>query len=599
MKKALLKAAISLVLLLVIVLNVSLPSLGATETPEMGTGTGDLLKPGDLNGDGKVDLGDVVLLLQHVLFPELYPLAGSGSGTGEDRYVYKHVVILGVDGGGSFFKQANTPNLDRIFENGSVTYTARAMTPSISGQNWGSILHGVLPEFHNCTNSSSSPYDSDSVFPSIFRVVREADPSCSLASFNNWTTINRAILEANLGIFMDNGDDDTLAGKITAYLEKNQPKLMFVQFDSVDGAGHSYGSSSQIYLDQISHIDTLIGSIYDKMVETGMMEDTLLIVVPDHGHTPTGGHGGPSDEEMNVMIAVTGKTVTKGEMGEADLRDVASIALYALGIEQPATYTSRVPAGIFPEVGETERPVYTAPVIHRYEHEGDPTPSDDSGKTLFDFIGRDSIALYMPLDGDLTEKTGTHTATQKDKLYFIDGYYGQGANVMDGCILTDYDPGTSSFSVSCWMKVTNKIEDPVIFGNKDWNAGGNIGFVISYRGSDIKFNLGDGTLRMDSSFTIPDDMVNGWVPVIFVADRATGTIALSVDFGELQTYAIRSELRNVSFNGIGSINFGQDGTGSYPTPLSATLDELVIYNRALTADDIAALREYYRGDRVQ
>ncbi|MBQ7599649.1 MAG: alkaline phosphatase family protein [Clostridia bacterium] len=594
MSKRSFKAVTCSILLLFLILNVSLTSFAA------GSGTSSLSssvqKPGDLNRDGNVDLSDVVLLLQHYLFPDLYPLPGSENA--DDRYIYKHVVILGVDGGGAAFKQADTPNLDRIFENGSVTYTAQCMTPSISGQCWGSMLHGVLPEYHGCNNSMSTPYPSDSNFPSIFRVVRESDPGCSLASFNNWTVINNGILEGDLGIYMDSGNDDAVAGKIVNYLEKNQPRLMFVQFDSVDGAGHSYGCNSQIYLDQISHIDSLIGGIYDKMVDTGMMEDTLLIVAPDHGHKPTGGHGGNSDEEMNVMIAVAGKTVVKGAMGEADLRDIASMALYALGLEQPASYTGRVPAGVFPGVDETERPVYTAPAVVRYQHEGDETPAEGSGKTLFDYMGSENISAYLPLDGDLTDKVGTYNISQKDKLYFIDGYYGQGVNVADGSILTNFAPGTNSFSVSCWLKMQNLKADPSVFGNKDWDSGLNIGFIVAFVGSGLKFNLGNGSARMDQVFSLPSDFVDGWVPVIFSVDRSAGTIGVSIDFGELQTYPISDNLKNVSFNGIGGLNFGQDGTSNYPAPLAATLDELVIYNKALTADDIANLREYYQGDRA-
>ena len=49
-------------------------------------------------------------------------------------YTYKHVVIVGVDGAGTFFQNADTPNLDRIFENGAVSYTALTSNPSISAQ---------------------------------------------------------------------------------------------------------------------------------------------------------------------------------------------------------------------------------------------------------------------------------------------------------------------------------------------------------------------------------------------------------------------------------------------------------------------------------
>ena len=32
-----------------------------------------------------------------------------------------HVIVIGVDGAGSFFRQAETPNLDRIFARGAKT----------------------------------------------------------------------------------------------------------------------------------------------------------------------------------------------------------------------------------------------------------------------------------------------------------------------------------------------------------------------------------------------------------------------------------------------------------------------------------------------
>ena len=33
---------------------------------------------------------------------------------------YSRVILLGVDGAGIFFAQADTPNMDKLFENGAV-----------------------------------------------------------------------------------------------------------------------------------------------------------------------------------------------------------------------------------------------------------------------------------------------------------------------------------------------------------------------------------------------------------------------------------------------------------------------------------------------
>jgi predicted AlkP superfamily phosphohydrolase/phosphomutase len=83
---------------------------------------------------------------------------------------YSHVIVIGVDGAGSWFKNADTPNFDRIFENGAVTYGALSSKPTISAECWGSLLIGVGPEIHGLTNGivSGTPYDINSAFPSLF-----------------------------------------------------------------------------------------------------------------------------------------------------------------------------------------------------------------------------------------------------------------------------------------------------------------------------------------------------------------------------------------------------------------------------------------------
>ena len=93
-----------------------------------------------------------------------------------EAFVYERVVLLGVDGAGAFFRDADTPNIDRIFENGSKSYEVITSDPSISAECWGSMLHGVTPNIHRLTNSivAAKPYDPESEFPSVFRVIRES-----------------------------------------------------------------------------------------------------------------------------------------------------------------------------------------------------------------------------------------------------------------------------------------------------------------------------------------------------------------------------------------------------------------------------------------
>ena len=509
----------------------------------------------------------------------------------------RHVVIIGVDGGGAFFKEADTPNLDRIMENGAVTYDCLTSKPTISAQCWGSMLHGVTPEIHGLTNSivSSRHYDEESQFPSVFRVIRENMPDAQLASFCDWDPINYGIIEENLGVVKDTGGDAALTGKICAYLEENEPTLLFVQFDEVDGAGHGSGYGNPRHLNQLHTTDGYIEEIYETLERRGMLDSTLFIVTADHGGTPEpsgGSHGGWTDAEKYILFAAAGPGIEAGEIEDMEVRDTASIVLYALGLasQQPESWTSRVPTGVFEGVEAGERKEFT---IEKRTHENIPTPTGEASVTAR--IGEDRVLAYFAFDGDTEPGVIKYETAQTGKIYFVEGYCGEAAQFDDGYVsIQKYKPGTGSFSVAFWMKTSGVDSDPAIFSNKNWDSGANNGFVLSLRSDgDIKFNAGDGANRLDDSYALPLDYCDGWVYVILIVDREAGEVRFSYDFGTFLTDPIPAALVNASFNGLGSSNIGQDGTGRYSAHLSAALDEFLLVDGVLTDDDIAALKDTY------
>ncbi len=319
---------------------------------------------------------------------------------------YKYVAIIGVDGAGAFFQQANTPNIDAIFANGAVTYTARTEFPSHSGPSWGSLLHGVGSDVHGITNANitDGPYPYNSLYPSIFRVIREEDSTVKLASFAQWEDISTGLIENGFGVTKgylpvvtpgihtdedgnqyyadENGKIDYAyknangevclsyrdilnKNMICDYLDEQIPALLFVQFGGVDYAGEHGGvswaggsSSNQFnggwggfgsdpYLQQITITDGYIGEIYAKYEAAGVLEDTLFIVTADHGGVNYG-HGGSSDAEMNIMFAISGKTVnSECAFENMKIRDTAAIVAEALGATAPAGWSATVPEDLF------------------------------------------------------------------------------------------------------------------------------------------------------------------------------------------------------------------------------------------------------------
>ena len=278
---------------------------------------------------------------------------------------YKHVIIVGVDGAGTYFEKDYMTNFHRIFADGAVRYGVRTETKTDSGPNWTSILTGVSYFKHGAENGvvEGSEERKFPRYPSIFSYVRKAMPDAELASFCNWGAINVGVVEDDLGINKQNiAPDQDLTKKVVEYLDAgNCPTLFFVHLGDVDEAGHGYGSSSAEYETAMKNTDTYIAEIYAAVERAGLMEDGLFLVTADHGHKPTGGHGRFSMIESLSTIAVKGKTVKSGGTLDCDtkLRDVAAIALYALGIRCTAWhFSARVPANCFSDVLGQPRPVY-------------------------------------------------------------------------------------------------------------------------------------------------------------------------------------------------------------------------------------------------
>ena len=298
---------------------------------------------------------------------------------------YSHVIVIGVDGAGSWFKVADTPFFDKIFENGAVTYNALSSKPTISAECWGSMLIGVGPEVHKLTNNKVSvlPYPVWSKHPTVFRRIRKAYPDAELGSYCDWNPINRGIVEIGLGVNKKSAKDKELTPLICDYISEKKPDFLFVHFDSVDGAGHSNGYGTDNHIKAINAVDKLIGDVYFAVKDADILDDTLFMVIADHGGTNNGdgngSHGGWTDEEKYVTFAAVGKDIKSGEIKEMNIRDLAAIILYTMGIKAPdfdeKGWTSQIPKGLFTDYEGEYRDIShltgAAPRISKTHHKSE------------------------------------------------------------------------------------------------------------------------------------------------------------------------------------------------------------------------------------
>ena len=543
-----------------------------------------------------------------------------------DNLSYKHVVVIGVDGAGYFFRDTPTPNLDKIFKNGAVTYDALTEIPSISAQNWGSILHGVKAGVHGCTNTNTlngvnedgsvdmtaNRFPADSDIPSFLRVVKEAMPNADVASITAWPNVSYGMVEDGFGIYMpylDTSDeaaptDREVTDTTLDYVSSCDPTLLFVHFNEVDQTGHGHGYGSLAHLERITTIDGYIGEIYNSYEEKGLLDETLFIVTTDHGGTPTkpggvygGTHGGVTEAETHVMFAATGKTVIAGEIGDMELRDTAATVLYALGLKSPVTYTARVPSGIFGGVeAPAERPEYINTESDRY-HETEETPEFNSDKFITNVITDKNLLHYFPFDESTSDLVGALTTEEILKITYKDAYFGKGINLESGYVnIPEFSFGDGSFTLATWLDTRGAAPDPVILGNKDWNSGRNLGFalVINQSGK-LTLNVGDGSSRFDFQIDLPSNYRDGWTHIMLMVDKENAKLRFVIDFENVYEKSISESMLEVLYSAA-FLNLGQDGTGSY-YPLTATLDELMIFDGLLSTEEIASFAEYY-GQKV-
>lgn len=271
---------------------------------------------------------------------------------------YEHVFIIGIDGLGAALTKVDSPNFDRIFKDNAYRHDAGTEYETSSGQNWGSILTGVDYKTHGFNNGntdvSQPKRTSDSPNNSIFYYARKAFPDAKLTAITHWINIEHGIIEKDLGVKKINRWSDPMVEDsiVNTFQFGPIPKLLFVQLDDVDHAAHTYGGFSDEYYDAAKQADTRLGYIYDAIEAKGLMKNSLFIVVADHGET-AGGHGGQTKEESSAVLAVAGHSVNAVELNEnVRNRDVAAIALYALGIDIPEHFTAKVPDELFGESRE-------------------------------------------------------------------------------------------------------------------------------------------------------------------------------------------------------------------------------------------------------
>jgi len=148
------------------------------------------------------------------------------------------------------------------------------------------------------------------------------------------------------------------------------------------------------------------------------------------------------------------------------------------------------------------------------------------------------------------------------------------------------DMGTDDWSVAAWVKMgSNQNSYPTILA-KGATSSTNAGYWFYISGSKIKFSISDGSQRISTYSETVNITDNNWHHIAVTINRA-GNAVFYVDGNTAGTYDVSSFSGKHISNPTRILTIG--AAGSSTTYVNGKLDEIQIYRRILTSDDVAAL----------
>jgi hypothetical protein len=392
--------------------------------------------------------------------------------TDKKGFTVDHVVVIGVDGmSPDGIRNANTPMLDSMVQNGAVTMQARSVLPSSSSPNWASMIMGADTEQHGITSNGWEKFDhqlppvvatENGTFPTIFTLFKDQQPDAHVGAIYDWDGFGRLFEKDDVDFDINGDHEDGTTTDAIAYIKEHTPKFTFVHLDHVDHAGHSMGHGSGEYYTSVAKADSLITEIVKATKEAGMFEKTLFIVSADHGGLGYG-HGGESLAEMTIPFIMYGAGVKKGyEIEETVYQyDNAPTVAYAMGLQTPQAWIGRPVKGAF--IGNKE-PKLT---YKRKEQITQPKILPDAGhyEPAGGVFKADSVAVVIQNPnngGEIRYVLGGEVPTVANSSVYQDTFYLKETAVLKAAVFQN-GAMASTMAEANFRIVPKTKEDPVKF----------------------------------------------------------------------------------------------------------------------------------------
>ncbi len=264
-----------------------------------------------------------------------------------------HVFIISFDQGNpDLIQKSAMPTLHQMAAEGSRTWSAYTVLPSVTLPAHTSMLTGVGPQVHQVLWNSYAPEKGLVKLPTIFSYAKEH--GLVTAMFVGKDKFKHLNLPGSLDAFVWPQPEDDAKAVAKAFAEqvaKLKPHLCFIHFLDPDAAGHKYGAASPEKMRALADCDAALKTIRDAIAAAGLAESSVIILTADHGShdvinkdgKTVGTHDTAETADVKIPWVAWGKGVKKNFTVTAPVvqYDTAATALWLLGIPLPEYFWGR------------------------------------------------------------------------------------------------------------------------------------------------------------------------------------------------------------------------------------------------------------------
>ncbi|KAH8597993.1 hypothetical protein B0O99DRAFT_567173 [Bisporella sp. PMI_857] len=189
--------------------------------------------------------------------------------------------------------------------------------PTTTLQRLKGLTTGTLPTFVDAgSNFAGTAIEEDN----LLMQLKDAGKRIVHLGDDTWTALFPGYFEANISRAYDSFNvhdlhtvDDGVIKHIMPLLSpegRGKWDVMIAHYLGVDHAGHRYGPNHFAMTAKLQQMNTML-----QDVVKALDDDTLLVVMGDHGMDSKGDHGGESDDEVQAALWMYSK---KGIFGRTD-----------------------------------------------------------------------------------------------------------------------------------------------------------------------------------------------------------------------------------------------------------------------------------------